>query len=791
MARSGRTGGAIRADVVTLSDLARRKAGRLLERIWQPGKDGKAGGIVERLEIRRLLSGTVSLNGSTLVIVGSGDPNTISVDLQNNSMVATVDGSSQSFAASSVNEIQVYGGNGGDTVSIDPNISVAQEIYGGSGNDSITVGGGDATVNGGSGNDTIIGTDGTDTFHGGSGNDSLVGGTGPATLYGDAGNDTIIGQSGEDTISGGTGTNVTSGPSTDTIINNTNSQAPPSPTAVQSLHAAIQLDSPQSIFNNMAIQVDGLESGLGAGTPMTADYQWDFGDPGSEYNTLTGFSAAHIYANPGVYNISLTVTNQNGQSSTATQQVYVFAKAWLRKIYVAPWGNDANNGATPNDPVQSVDRANALIGDGTMVLFADGATYDVDGNININGYDDVEIGSWGSGSPPVLMYDGTPQGYDQIINFQIGSTNFAVDNITFDSIYTDGNGEPEALRMQGTNLTVDDCTFLNLNDAMDMALGPTGVLVQDCTAPDPQALLAYFGYVAGNNIVFLGNTVANSVNEHVIRVDGANDVLIDDNTLSNISGSKTSLNIQYGQYIYIAGNTLHGPVSMGPLATTQPGSLANFDGQLDYAVFEDNTLADGSFLFQPGSFDVTARNNVIDATDTHAFYIEPYDELYGRTVIGAEMLGNTVYNYGTMGNFLVDSDGQSQGTVMVDNLYVAPELQAITYRASSLYITGDDLGDFSLISHNIWADAPTSWGGYNYVNASWYNPSSYLTAAQWNALPQVDDDLFSSVTIDPSTYAITGSPPASTYGIAYPGLFADFYGNARPTSDLSAGAVQS
>jgi hypothetical protein len=60
------------------------------------------------------------------------------------------------------------------------------------------------------------------------------------------------------------------------------------------------------------LHVNALRFPLASGTPLTARYDWDFGDPGSKYNTLTGFNAAHVYEGPGKYTVKLTVTDETG-----------------------------------------------------------------------------------------------------------------------------------------------------------------------------------------------------------------------------------------------------------------------------------------------------------------------------------------------------------------------------------------------------------------------------------------------------------------------------------------------
>jgi PKD repeat protein len=52
-------------------------------------------------------------------------------------------------------------------------------------------------------------------------------------------------------------------------------------------------------------------------------YRWNFGDPSSAGNTATSRAANHLYGNPGIYPVSLTVTNDAGQTATRSWSVTV------------------------------------------------------------------------------------------------------------------------------------------------------------------------------------------------------------------------------------------------------------------------------------------------------------------------------------------------------------------------------------------------------------------------------------------------------------------------------------
>ncbi|MFZ1215937.1 MAG: hypothetical protein WAO13_21495 [Pseudolabrys sp.] len=96
-------------------------------------------------------------------------------------------------------EIEVFGGNGNDTISLDNVAPPAGQalppahLFGGDGNDTLIGGAGNDTLFGGNGNDTVIGGKGTDTAFLGNGNDTFIWNPGD-------GNDVVEGGRGFDTL---------------------------------------------------------------------------------------------------------------------------------------------------------------------------------------------------------------------------------------------------------------------------------------------------------------------------------------------------------------------------------------------------------------------------------------------------------------------------------------------------------------------------------------------------------------------------------------------------------------
>ena len=151
-----------------------------------------------------------------LSVHGDGAANTINVsrdaagNLLVNSGAVPIRGGTATVA--NVARIQIFGGGGNDTITLDEANGAlpAANLYGGLGDDTITGGSGADHLYGGFGNDTILGKGGTDLLFGGAGNDVLTGGDADDQVFGQAGNDRMIWNPGDDTDlnEGGLGTDT-------------------------------------------------------------------------------------------------------------------------------------------------------------------------------------------------------------------------------------------------------------------------------------------------------------------------------------------------------------------------------------------------------------------------------------------------------------------------------------------------------------------------------------------------------------------------------------------------------
>jgi hypothetical protein len=525
------------------------------------------------------------------------------------------------------------------------------------------------------------------------------------------------------------------------------------------------------------VNVNALTSTFGDSDVLHSTITWNFGDPGSAYNQLVGFNAAHAYASPGTYTITLSISTPDGHTADATATVTV-SQDTRTTIYVSNDGSDSNSGLSASDPIQTIARADALMTSNTRILFERGDTFTTTSTnaLNDNGYQHVYIGAYGTGANPILMYDGAKV-EGSIISSTAASVGLTIEGLTFDSIYThnmDQGAIPYAITPSGSDIAVLNNTFYNVQCDVTMYNGPSNVLVQGNSSPDPAALNGYFCWVQGNDIAIVGNTVADSTGESLIRVGGANHILIAENTLS--STIKATVAIQLGSYAYVYDNvSTEGVMGVGPLYNTLPSSLADVNGQFNYCVFDSNQLW-GAIDVQPAAHYTLARNNVIYGNgEGAAFIINATTSIFpNRQVQHVYLLDNTVYDSAQQGGFLSLLAGQALDVQVDNNVFIDP---SFVTGAGSAIINVDDnnLDSFTQISNNIWPVAnPIAWahGGVFYTATYAGDQAGYLTPAQWEATGVPTGDVYENVT------------PTGTYSVSADGF------NAGSDLPIEATAAQ-
>ncbi|MEL7238915.1 MAG: hypothetical protein AAGK78_08630, partial [Planctomycetota bacterium] len=158
------------------ADGLRPGAGQAAKRILAQACDATFRKSVETLEGRRLLSSAYFDNGGITVAGDQWSSNSIQVEAFGNSINVRHNGSSNWFNKSSVDKLNIRGGNQNDHILVYNNVTLPATIQGFDGNDTLDGGNADDRIYGGNGNDQLDGDGGYDLLDGGNGNDSATNG---------------------------------------------------------------------------------------------------------------------------------------------------------------------------------------------------------------------------------------------------------------------------------------------------------------------------------------------------------------------------------------------------------------------------------------------------------------------------------------------------------------------------------------------------------------------------------------------------------------------------------------
>ena len=538
-----------------------------------------------------------------------------------------------------------------------------------------------------------------------------------------------------------------------------------------------------------AVHVHGLNSQPGVGDRLTARYEWNFGDADGRFNTLLGWNAAHVYDRPGEYRITLTVTNESGQSASGHVDVTVTADSRF-KLYVAADGDDANRGTSPDAPLKTFARAVRRLHHDTTILFRRGDVFDVYSPVEI-GWRNWNLSAYGDDPRlPTLSWSGEP-GFAAMISMNAATCRDAIiENLRFTSRYSDlaARNIVDGLRPAGTNITVRNCEFSDVTTAVNAERDPIGMLTVGNGADN---LRAYFLWGEGSDHCHLDNTVAGSAYEHNMRFAGAERILIAHNDLTN--HPKRTIWAMTGRDMYIAHNTLHnGRLTVGP--NHARGDSAD---RMEWTAVEANLIDQSAgpspaLEIEHGAEHVSIRNNVIRTAGASSMSIAGFDQTMNRRAVDVRVLNNTAVNDAPTGRFL-HCGPDAGGVLIANNLFVCPNLVTGENRSAILFILDDDLDSFKRISDNVWPQ-PTQFkwvdDGYHYLCGGWSHADGYLNIVEWAALDRTSNDVYVNIVLD-DAFRPDADSPAAGRARRVPGVFTDSLGEQRPLGGgWTAGALE-
>jgi PKD repeat protein len=481
------------------------------------------------------------------------------------------------------------------------------------------------------------------------------------------------------------------------------------------------------------VHVHATDSTVGTGSPLTASYEWSFGDPAGAYNELEGWNAAHVYDEPGTYQITLTITSEEGVPASTTVNVNV-APDTRPTLYVAANGNDSAAGTSEGAPIRTIDRVRQLLGDNTRVLLRRGNTFDVDDRLLLSG-SNIVIGAYGNGADPVLRWNGPVIQFAPLIEVATSSSDITVQDIDLTSTYASGhdNSTPRGFMVAGSNVTVRRCTLNNLGQGMTSApFGIQGWLTMDNTAG---VLGTYYAWNRGRDICHIGNTVDDSMYEHNIRGQVLERVNVSHNNLFNTA--KSNIWFMEGSYTWAGHNTLHGDsVAVGPNPVDAGSSRL-----LSYARLDSNDLTATTIRARSGMEHICFNNNIIREAPIVAFDIWGFTHYRGINLIKGEINGLSVAR----------------------NINAGLNLETGAYQAANVYIETppDQLPANCTFEDNCWTlPDRASCDGVFYAWGYWWSCDGYMNESEWGEIANTSGELYRD--FQPSDFDPQGNPTFQT-----------------------------
>ena len=550
--------------------------------------------------------------------------------------------------------------------------------------------------------------------------------------------------------------------------------APATPARPTTAAPARDATSPTARINAMAstvpagqaVHLDVWQTTLRNGQWNDASFEWDFGDKGSDFNGLRGFSASHLYQKPGSYDVKLKVTDETGRTDTTTLKLTVTPEARTR-VYVSGNGSDANNGTNEAKAVKTVGRALELLdaaGDHAALLFRAGQTFQLPQSLVVK-HSDVVIRSYGGGAKPKLLWTGVPGPSPTMLYNDAGTRLLTVRDLDFQTTGPSGahKDRATAFRPLGYEVTFYHNNLGDVTNAVLLNSNPKGVLVQGNTALTKTGIRAYFVWGQGERITVLGNKVQNSTREHVVRFSNAKGVTIAGNDFTNLDRrdqgdpydyDKNVITMQWGSFGYVTDNKLHGPSEIGPLGAAD--GLNNKGARWDWAVWENNTFDVREITLKHGAEHVDIRNNLFAMNNNRSIYIEGFNSTYGRTNTDITVSGNVSVNNGDRGEFLHVAKG-AKAIEVTDNVFVAPNLKVADWGSAGMSIDDNNLNGIVKIARNTWPTGRNSsgWldGGVNFFAGGTDN-DDWHDGAEWNGLPKIWGEVVADVAPAPLVTAV-------------------------------------
>ncbi len=453
------------------------------------------------------------------------------------------------------------------------------------------------------------------------------------------------------------------------------------------------------------------------GDTSSSEYAWDFGDPksgtwansGRARNVAFGPVAAHVFANPGVYDVTLTVTDRGGKRRSFSQKIQVLPLEAPTFHVSSTAGNDRADGRSPATAWRSLDRAREILKTGGRLLLKRGDTFVLTGApLRLEGAGPGQVGAYGPGAAPVVKVEGREGG------LAVYGDDWRITDLAFVGPgETDTQGAVLFDVQRGIRHTLiqrvtvrDFRVGLGWSDHPPMYATPhDGNTIADSEVSNCEINGLYVG---GRRLALLGNMVRDIRQSHVTRVWQAHKAVIEHNAFKNPGPTRHALKLHgpaHGdgrpptQHVVVSDNLFVGKtwtLAFGP----QNGQS---DERVSHVLFERNRTQSTETVqvdLVLAARNVTVRNNVFSGTGSAKWYaaVEVARSGIEPEPSDIRILHNTVLKADAGSEFSVCvATTKGPGVEVVNNLAWAPNVER---RA---VVTG---GGQLLQEGNLLADAP-------------------------------------------------------------------------------------
>lgn len=393
---------------------------------------------------------------------------------------------------------------------------------------------------------------------------------------------------------------------------------------------------------------DKTGSVLNLSPPLIGTSTWNAGSRAgfSSRNTATGPVSAHVYETPGIYNVSLDITDgTNTVSNSCTQIVVqdpdlVFANANTICIGATSEPTQGQGGCPSGANTALQPSFTAAISNyakaGKRVLFKRGDTFTAATTANITATGPGTVGSFGSGALPIIRMTGNS---DTLILSSRSTPKFGDWRVM--DLELDGMGSPvsHGIGPGGgvTQVTTLRLTMRNLEAAIGFGGdlinwwnntpgGPGGHTIDQLAIVDSTVIYgpntAYGGYNAGNRVAFMGNNIDNGGIQ--IRHDAQGNSLL--NSAGNPANGSHVTRFPYLGKAVISNNSLsrpgfdrlhiklHAPFWIAGVPDITDKSnysyALNGDGYTKQVIISDNKFTD---YLNPWSISIGPQDSANDA----------------------------------------------------------------------------------------------------------------------------------------------------------------------------------